>query len=201
MFADANLMDFLGPLLMFLEASKYPLLFIGCYVEGTVVMMGTGILWQQGFVDFWPAFITLFLADFLSDLMWYFIGYHGARRSMNKWGHHVGLTTENIRRVEQRFHDHHTWILLVSKLTMGFGLAVVTLTTAGMLRIPLYRYALINGLGALVWVSGMMLVGYYFGNVLAHVPREFQIGFALAVLALAFYGLQQLSKKLASSDW
>lgn len=194
-------MSFLASVWLFFEASKYPLLFIGCFIEGTIVMMGAGILWHSGVVEFWPAYIALLAADFLADVMWYVIGYFGARKFVNKWGHHIGMTPENVAKIERRFHKHHTWILLISKLSMGFGLAVATLTTAGMLRIPFYRYMAINVVGGFIWVYAMMLVGYYFGNVLAMIPREFQIGFAVVALALVFFGLQQLNKKLATVDW
>lgn len=191
----------LASLIAFLQASKYPLIFVGCYIEGTVVMLATGILWHKGTVDFWPAYIALLSADFFADLMWYAVGYYGARKFIERWGHHAGLTHENLAKVERRFHKHHTWILLVSKLSMGFGLAVATLTTAGMLRVPLSRYMLINGIGGAVWVYGMMIVGYYFGNVLEYIPRDLQIGFAILVLAAIFFGLKKLNEKLAQSDW
>ncbi len=194
-------MDFFGSIIDFFEASKYLLLFVGCFIEGTVVMIGAGILWHSGTVAFWPAYGALLAADFLADAVWYVVGRYGARKFMNRWGHHLGLEQSNMEKVERRFHKHHTWILLVSKLSMGFGLAVATLTTAGMLHVPFYRYAIINVIGGVIWVFGMMVVGYFFGNVLALIPREFQIGFALLILVLVFFGLKQLSKKLAQSDW
>jgi len=194
-------MEILGSIIAFFEATKYPLIFAGCYIEGTVVMMGTGILWHSGVVNFWPAYVALVLGDFLSDLMWYFIGYYAARKSIDRWGHRFGLTPENMAKVERRFHKYHTQILYISKLSMGFGLAVATLTTAGMLRVPLWRYVAINLSGGLVWVFAMMLVGYYFGNILALIPEQLQLAFALATLALAFLGLKWLSQKLATSDW
>jgi membrane protein DedA with SNARE-associated domain len=67
--------------------------------------------------------------------------------------------------------------------------------------VPLTRYIAINLSGGLVWVFGMMVVGYYFGNVLALIPQQFQIAFAIFVLVLAFLGLKWLSKKLATADW
>lgn len=191
----------LASILAVFEASKYPLIFVGCFIEGTVIMLATGILWHEGVVDFWPAYLALLLADFLADLMWYAIGYFGARSMIERWGSRFGLTPENLARVEKRFHEHHTWILLVSKLSMGFGLAVATLTTAGMLRVSFYRYVVINGLGGAVWVFGMMVVGYYFGNVLENIPAEFKVGIVLVVLAAVFFGLKTLSKRLARADW
>jgi membrane protein DedA with SNARE-associated domain len=194
-------MTFLGSIVAFFQVTKYPLIFLGCYIEGTVVMMGAGLLWHEGLVDFWPAYIALVLGDFLSDLMWYFIGYYAARKTIDKWGPRFGITPENVSKVERRFHKYHIQILYISKLSMGFGLAVATLTTAGMLRVPLSRYIAINLSGGLVWVFAMMMVGYYFGNVLAYIPEQLQLIFALGVLTAAFFGLKWLSQKLATSDW
>jgi membrane protein DedA with SNARE-associated domain len=194
-------MPLIATLFAFFEATKYPLIFIGCYIEGTVVMLATGLLWHEGVVSFWPAFAALWLGDFLADLMWYAIGYYGARSIVKRWGPRFGVTPENLAKVEKRFHEYHTSILLISKLSMGFGLAVATLTTAGMLRVSLYRYVLINGLGGVVWVLAMMVVGYYFGNVLAYIPRELKVFFALAILAGIFFGLKEINRRLANSDW
>jgi membrane protein DedA with SNARE-associated domain len=194
-------MVILGSIIGFFQATKYPLIFIGCFIEGTVVMMATGLLWHEGVVQFWPAYAALVLADFLSDLMWYFVGYFGARKGIDRWGHRFGLTPANMAKVERRFHKYHTQILYISKLSMGFGLAVATLTTAGMLRVPLPRYIFINLSGGLVWVLAMMCVGYYFGNILAYIPEQFQIAFTIAALVGAFFGLKYLSQRLATADW
>lgn len=184
-----------------IEVSKYFLLFAGSYIEGTVVMLTGGILWRLGDVAFWPAYMALLLGDFLADLMWYFIGKYAARPFIARWGHLVEMTPEIMEKVERRFHRHHTWILVVSKLSMGFGLAVATLTTAGMLRIPLARYIAINLSGGIVWVFFVMVVGYYFGNVLDLIPEQFQITFIIAILIAAFFALRYISKRLASADW
>jgi membrane-associated protein len=191
----------LETIIALLEASKYSLIFIGSFIEGSIVMLGTGILWHNGLVAFWPAYGALLLGDILADLMWYAIGYFGARRFMNRWGHHINMTPEVVAKIEKHFHNHHTSILVVSKLTMGFGFAVATLTTAGMLRVPLLRYFLINLLGGIVWVLTLLVVGYYFGNVLELVPTEFKIALGVAGLTGAFFGLKYFAKRLASSEW
>jgi len=191
----------LSHIIAFLEASKYFLIFAGCYIEGTVVMMGTGLLWHVGQVQFWPAYIALLLGDVLSDIMWYLIGYFGARQFMDRWGHMIGMTPAVVEKVERRFHKYHTPILIVSKLSMGFGFAVATLTTAGMLRVPFSRYLTINLLGGIVWVFAVMLIGYYFGNVLEVIPRNLQIASVVVGCVLAFLGLRFATKRLAAMDW
>ena len=194
-------MSDLSHIVAVLEASKYVLIFVGCYIEGTVVMMGTGLLWHVGQVAFLPAYIALLLGDVLSDIMWYTIGYFGARKFMDRWGHMIGMTPEVVQKIERRFHKYQTPILIVSKLSMGFGFAVATLTTAGMLRVPFYRFFIINLFGGLIWVLAMMTAGYYFGNVLETVPRNLQLITVGIGCIVAFFGLKYATKRLATMDW
>lgn len=191
---------FLG-VLQFLETSKYGLLFLGSYFEGTVVMISAGLLWHLGKLAFWPMYLALIAGDFLSDLTWYFIGYFGARPFVNRWGHLVGASPEVVARVERRFKMHETPILIVSKLTMGFGLMIATLITAGMLRVSLWKFTVINLFGGFFWILFLILIGYYFGNILAYIPPQFQIASAILAVIVLFFGIKQLSASLAKSDW
>ena len=113
-----------------------------------------------------------------------------------RWGHLFGATPEVIAMIEGRFRRYQTSILIISKLTMGFGFAVVTLTVAGMLRVPFALYATITVLGSLVWVGFLITLGYYFGNVLDLVPPEFKLALALGGLAVSFLILKYINNRL-----
>lgn len=194
-------MESLTPLLAFLESSKYVLIFIGSFFEGSAAMMTTGFLWHMGVVAFWPAYAALYAGDILSDMVWYFTGRFAARSFFIRWGHFLNVTPQVIEKMEQRFHRYHMKILIVSKLTMGFGLAVPVLITAGILRVPFARYVAINVLGGIVWIFLLMGIGYYFGNVLQYIPHDFKIAFVIAVPFLFFFALRAASKKLATITW
>lgn len=194
-------MELLPAVLTFLESSKYTLIFLGSFIEGSAVMMATGLLWHIGTVAFWPAYGALLVGDFLADIMWYLIGRFAARSFFVRWGHFINLTPEIIEKVERRFNHHHMKILIISKLTMGFGLAVPILTVAGMLRVSFLRYITINVLGGIVWIFFLMGIGYYFGNVLQYIPKDFQIAIGIIIPLLLFLALRAMSKKLATIDW
>ncbi|HUO50453.1 MAG TPA: DedA family protein [Candidatus Paceibacterota bacterium] len=185
----------------FLEAAKYPLFFAGSYLEGTVVMLTGGVLLRLGEVSFLPLYVSLMAGDILSDIMWYWVGYLGARPFMMRWGYLVNATPGVIAKLEDRFHKYHLHILVISKLTMGFGLAVPILTTAGMLRVSFMRYLIINVVGSFVWVAAVIFVGYTFGNILAAIPEDFQIGFFFAMIAVFFFGLRYLNSRLEHVNW
>jgi len=194
-------MTFLPTLIAFLEGSKYILLFIGSYVEGPAVMITAGVLWHLGLVNFWLAYLTLLAADVSADVMWYLIGFFGARTFLTRWGYWFGVTPEIIGKVEQRFHHYHTKILIVSKLTMGFGLAVPILTVAGMLRVPFTRYLTINIVCGMVWTLALMTSGYYFGNILEQVPGNTRLVIVAGIFVIFLVAVRALSNKLSKIDW
>lgn len=195
------MVPFLSGLVAFLEATKYPLFFLGAYLEGTVVMLTGGVLLRLGQVDFWPLYGALILGDVLSDIMWYWVGYLGARRFILRWGYIINATPEVVAKLERRFQKYHLRILVFSKLTMGFGLAVPILATAGMLRVSFARYCTINIVGSFVWVAFIIFVGYNFGNVLQLIPEKYQIGSFFVLIVAFFFGLRYLNGKLAKVDW
>ena len=194
-------MEWLPAIITLLEQSKYPLIFAGSFIEGSAVMMTTGLLWHIGTVTFWPAYIALLLGDIVADCCWYAVGYFGGRRMVSRWGHFLELTPEIFEKVERRFHRYHTRILIISKLTMGLGFATAVLTVAGMLRVPFWRFFVINLLGGIVWVLFLMGVGYYAGNILNYIPKNFQIAAAIAVPFVLFFGLRYVNSALKRIDW
>ncbi len=193
-------MDF-SQILAFLEGSKYFLLFIGSFLEGSVVMMGGGVLWHLGKVDFWPMYLAVIGGDILSDLVWYSVGYFAARPLVVRWGYLVEATPEVLEKLERRFKKHQNLVLLASKLTMGFGLMIATLITAGMIRMSLWRYMLINISAGFLWIYFLVLIGYYFGNLFEFVPRELQIAFGIAIIIGAYFGMKRISRWIAHSNW
>ena len=191
----------IGAILSFLYASKYFLIFIGCFSEGSVVMMATGALAQQGLVGFWPAFAVLMLGDILSDISWYCMGRFGGRPFIHRWGHIFGATPAVVEKVEHRFHKYHTSILIISKLTMGFGFAIVTLMTAGLLRVSFWRFVSINLAGGLIWVFALYSIGYHFGTVLSAIPVEWRFAGLLGGAILMYLIFKFANRLLAKVEW
>jgi membrane protein DedA with SNARE-associated domain len=178
---------------------RYLLAFGLTFVEGPMVMVAAGILLRLGFFYFWPIYLSLMLGDFVADLGWYAVGRYGGRKFVQRFGKYFSLTPEVIEKIEGFFHKHQDTILIVSKLTMGFGFAVATLVTAGMVRIPFKKYALFNFLGGFVWTALLLFLGFFFGNLYAVLNKGFKVTFivVLAVFMVAvLYGSSRYFKTL-----
>lgn len=196
-----DLVHMIVHILSFLETSKYVLLFLGSYFEGSVAMMTGGLLWRLQLVSFWPMYIVLFVADILSDLTWYFLGYFGARRFFTRFGKYVNITPQILDKAEVKFKKHHLRILVISKLTMGFGFATAILATAGMLRVSLVRFITINVVCGIVWTLFLIGIGYYFGNILEHLPKSLQYASVAGMIIAFFVVIRLLSIGLAKAEW
>lgn len=193
--------SFISPVLDWIHASKYVLIFLGCIFEGPVVMVASGFLYRIGGFDFLPMYIALFFGDFTADIMWYCIGRFGARNLIFRYGSYVGITPENIEKIQRRFNKYHDKILIISKLTMGFGFALVVLVVAGMTHVPFRKYITLNFLGGIFWTGFLVLIGYYFGDIFAGISGPEKIVFMLCGF-VAFVGtIRVVNNRLAHIEY
>jgi membrane-associated protein len=108
---------------------------------------------------------------------------------MERFGKAFGIGMREIEHFEKLFHTHDTKILLISKLTMGFGFAFATLAGAGAAKVPFKKYFIINLVGGLVWTGILIFIGYFFGNLYFSISENMRIGFVAAGVAIAIGAL------------
>jgi membrane protein DedA with SNARE-associated domain len=122
------------------------------------------------------------------DSVLYFLG--------RRYGHHVPrlpglsrvLTPQRIQRTEQFFQQHGGKTLFFVRF-----LAIVRASTwfvAGALRIPFWKFVAYDGVAALIFAPGLVLIGYMLGprsEEIGHIVRWAQLGLTalvfIAVLA------------------
>jgi membrane protein DedA with SNARE-associated domain len=187
---------FIQNVAFWINSSKYILLFIGCIAEGPVVMLASGFLYHLGQFNFWPMYFALVIGDFVADIGWYILGRFGARQTVFKFGHFVGLTSESLERVGGWFNKYHQKILIISKLTMGFGFATVVLLVAGMYKVPFKNYFFINLIGGFIWTMILLTVGYFVGNIFTLIPGPAKATFLTVAAISIIFGLRFLNNYL-----
>ncbi len=186
------------PLLHFIESSKYILLFLGTIFEGPVIMLSSGFIYRLGGFDLLPMYLVLVSGDFTADIGWYFIGRFGARNLIYKFGHIFGITEQSIKKSEYYFSKYHDKILIISKLTMGLGFALVILMVAGMLKVSFKKYVILNLIGGFIWTALLLTIGYFFGNIYSLISGPEKIVFVLCVLAIFISAFKIINKYLAN---
>ena len=176
---------------------KYGLIFIGTVIEGPILMLATGFFLRFGVFSLLPLYVSLVAGDLAADIGWYFLGYYFADPLIQKHGKFLGVTPEVFERVKKMLNENQTKILLGSKLTIGFGLALGVVIVAGATHIPFKKYLLLNTIGEMVLVAIMLSIGYFLGHLSTYVADGFKwlfIGAGIVTIGAAGYGFSRYIK-------
>ena len=165
-------------------------------LEGPFLSLLAGVLLNVGYFSFFPLYFALMLGDLIGDVVWYYIGHHFGHRFIKRFGKYFHITEEGITKMTEVFHKHKYPILFISKATNGFGFALATLVTAGMIKIPFGKYLTINVVGQFVWTGFLLTVGYFFGNWYIRVNNILGRMFIVGIFAIIFVAFMRYKKYL-----
>lgn len=165
---------------------KYLLIIPITIVEGPLIMMVCGFLLKLGYFSLVPLYLILMLGDLVGDVWWYFVGYFFGDRFVKRFGKFFSITEEQVTIAKGLFRRYHDPIVLGSKLTMGFGLAIVTLVSAGISKVPFGRYMTLNIIGQFFWTGFLLTLGYLFGHLYSAIDDIFGRIFIISTFLVVF---------------
>jgi membrane protein DedA with SNARE-associated domain/rhodanese-related sulfurtransferase len=124
--------------------------------------------------------VTVVICDFL----WYQLGRLKGMKVL-QWLCRVSLGPDScVRRTQVRYERNGPWELAIARFVPGMNL--VALPLAGIIRMPLPRFALFDGLGVTLWAVGYVGTGYVFSDELEDVASHLAfLGRGLFALLLA----------------
>ncbi|MFA6459595.1 MAG: DedA family protein [Candidatus Paceibacterota bacterium] len=193
-----SLINFLTPAIVFVSQFKYFLLFLGVIVEGPFLMIASGFLLHKGVFDFLPLFVALVTGDLVADVGWYYLGYFFMDPILKKHGHFLSVTPEVLEKTKALFHRFHTKILFISKITIGFGMAIATLMLAGATHIPIKKFLVLNLIGETVLVAALLALGYFFGGMYDSIVEGFKTIFLIGAVVFSLvlvWGVSHYTKQ------
>jgi len=173
---------------------RYAIVYPLAVAEGPVLMLISGFLIRTGFFNFWPVYLLLMAGDLTGDVIWYFVGRHGARPLIERYGWLLNVSEGNVEKVERLFHKHQTKILFISKITMGLGFSLATLIAAGAARIPFKKYLAINFAGQFIWTGLLVGAGYFLGYLYTLVDVSLRWATIIALAAAAAFAAYGFGK-------
>lgn len=172
---------------------KYLIIVFLALVEGPMISIFSGFLVKLGFLNPFLAYPCLLLGDLIGDFGWYTLGRYGAKKIILKYGKYISLTEDFVARVEAKYKKHQLKIMFISKITMGFGFALATIITAGMIHISPKKFGLANLLGGFIWIGLLMSVGYTLGHAYLSMAEGFRLISLIASavsISLVLFGFQ-----------
>jgi membrane protein DedA with SNARE-associated domain len=147
-----------GYLVVFLGTCLENLLFLGVLVPGVVVLLLAGWFASDGLIDLRLAIVVAALGTSLGDTASYLAGRFGWRGALARAEQMPLMGT--VRSTFMR----RTGLFVLSYHFLGYTRLLGPLT-AGALRIPFRRWWVLDALGAIVWVTVYILVGYTVGRL------------------------------------
>lgn len=164
-----------------LEASA----FVGFVFPGEIAILLGGVLAFEGRVQLPTVMAAAILGAFIGDAIGYYIGKRWGRRIL-----HGSLGRLPIIKHDLHKHLNAAEAFLERKggLAVFLGRFTVALRVlvpglAGMSKLSYRKFALYNGLGAIVWGGGFVLLGYFAGAAWRQVEADAKwLGIGLMVL-------------------
>lgn len=147
------------------------------------------------------AAVVAFLAVFLSDFLIYTIGRVFGRRIFEWKPVKSVLSEENRKRIEDWTQKYGAYACGIFRFTPG--LRFPGHLACGMLRFPAWKFALIDGIAALVSVPTQILLLAYYGDTILKFFKQFKIVLLclfVVVLAYILYSKYRAKKSSASTE-
>jgi membrane protein DedA with SNARE-associated domain len=181
-------------------ANGYVLMFIAMFIEGPIVTAAAAFAAALGYFNIYIVFLLSILGDLAADTAYYFMGYYGRYKLVDRLGHRFGLSEERIKKLESVVKKNTIKAMLFIKLTPIF--ATPGLIAAGAVRLPFKRFIFWCFILIVPKSFLFLITGYYFGTMFNVVNKYFEIGslvivFSIIVMAILYYVFQKAEVKIA----
>jgi len=141
---------------------RYIFAFLGAIFEGNFIMILGGVFYKFGYFKFWNVFLTLLAGYVVNGFLFYYIGFFGGHKILEKWSKKFHLAQGIIEKLEEYFKKHSVKTLFIVRIT--YGLTMPTFILAGSLKMKLKNFFIVTLLASIIWVLGLMALGYVFGT-------------------------------------
>ncbi|OGE31149.1 hypothetical protein A3C59_04045 [Candidatus Daviesbacteria bacterium RIFCSPHIGHO2_02_FULL_36_13] len=161
----ANLINQLGPLtyiVLFLIIFAETGLVVTPFLPGDSLLFVIGTLSGSGFLNIWISYFTLLAAAIVGDTVNYWVGHHIGPKVFSK--QNSKFFNKAYLEKTHKFYDKYgaKTIILARFLPI---LRTFAPFVAGVGRMHYSTFLSFNIIGALIWVTSLTFLGYFFGGL------------------------------------
>lgn len=135
---------------------------VGLPIPDETLLVTAGVLLAKGKLSLTITPLIALLGSVCGISISYCIGYFPGRYVVKKYGHWMGLTEPRIDRAHYWFERIGIWAVFFGYFIPG--VRHLTGYVAGALQTDFKKFALFAYLGAAVWISTFMSIGYFLGH-------------------------------------
>jgi membrane protein DedA with SNARE-associated domain len=191
----------------FLQNWGYLGIFVGILATGIgfpmpeelPIVVAGGLASRPDFgIDWWLMLPVCIVGVVIGDGLLYGIGrLWGPRLLEVNWVKRHLLPPDRRAKVERNFHEHGIKILLFARITPGIRGTIFF--TAGLIRLPLTRFLIADGIYAVPGVSFLFTLGYYFTEHMVKLTQDVEkfksVVVLVVILAVAGYFLYRFLRR------
>ncbi len=189
-----------GPLLVCTIVFVETGLFFGFFLPGDSLLVTAGVFAATGHLDLAPLLLLASLCAVAGDQVGYWIGQR-AGEALYRRDDSFFFRKKHLQRAHEFYEKHGAKTIILARfipIVRTFAPPV-----AGAAKMKYRRFFAFNGVGGVLWVWGMVLVGYFLSSAIPNVDRHIHIVIAvvifLSILPAVIEVLRSWSKKHASS--
>ena len=142
-------------IMMFLESTFFPF-------PSEVAMIPAGYLSAKGDMNLILSFVVGTAGSLSGAIFNYFLARKYGRKGVLKFGKYFFFNEEKLQKMEKFFVEHGSFSTFVARLIPGVR-QLVSLP-AGLSKMNFGKFTLHTALGAGVWVTVLLLLGYFIGG-------------------------------------
>jgi membrane protein DedA with SNARE-associated domain len=159
--------------------------FIGTFFEGEIVVIAGGLLARLGFLSLPMVLVIAFLATFLGDQFFFYLGRKKGTAFLEKRGRlHWRKRAE---KVHDLIHNHQNKILFGYRFL--YGLRIPTLFAIGTSELSTKKFVLLNLINSVVWSCLFVFGGYFFGDLFTLIIDNIKVYERQLLLGVAVVGV------------
>lgn len=151
-----------GYLIIFVAAFLESSAFMGMLVPGESIVVLSGFLVSQGYLEIGDCLWVVSLGAVLGDSVGYSIGKAIGRGYFERHKRFLFLKEKHLKKAEAYLQRHGGKTIFFGRF-IGFLRAMAPFA-AGMARMPYGRFFIDNATGGILWSACFVLLGYFFGR-------------------------------------
>jgi len=158
----------------------------------TTLLFAAFLAFSEHRLTLWGIIVVGVIACTIGDNIGYWIGYRGGRPLLDRQRKIFRISELHLRRGEKFFAQYGSITVFFSRFV--FGMRIIAGPLAGVLKMPWKKFVLFNFLGAVLWVSVVASLGFFFRSRWDWLMTELE-DFQLVVAAIAVLVLLILWRK------
>jgi membrane protein DedA with SNARE-associated domain len=148
----------------------------------TVLLLASFLAYSQRELHLSWIILVGTVAATLGDNLGYALGYRGGRPLLDHYQRIFRIRAEHLERGHQLFARYGAATIFFARFV--FGMRIVAGPLAGVLQMPWRKFLLFNFFGAVIWVSAISTLGYFFGQHFDRLVHDLKL-LDLAIVAAA----------------